>query len=83
MSSVAPAYEYDVFISYRHNDNLDRWVSDFVENLQRELKATMKNSLSVYFDKNSDDGLLETHQVDRSLEGKLKSIILIPIISQS
>jgi TolB-like protein len=83
MSSLAPAYEYDVFISYRHNDNLDRWVSEFVENLERELKSTIKNSLSVYFDKNSHDGLLETHSVDKSLEGKLKSVILIPIISQT
>ena len=28
-------------------------------------------------------GLLETHNVDKSLEGKLKCLIFIPIISQT
>jgi TolB-like protein/Tfp pilus assembly protein PilF len=38
---------------------------------------------SVYFDENPIDGLLETHDVDKSLEGKLKCLIFIPIISQT
>ncbi len=61
----------------------DGWVSDFVANLKRELQATFKEEVSVYFDKNPHDGLLETHNVDKTLEGKLKCLILIPIISQT
>lgn len=81
--ALLPGYEYDIFISYRHNDNLDGWVSGFVEALEKELKATIKEPLSIYFDKNPHDGLLETHHVDKSLEGKLKCLIFIPIISQT
>ena len=83
MPSIVPDLEYDIFISYRHNDNLDGWVTDFVSNLAKELKSTLKDSLSIYFDKNPQDGLLETHNVDKSLEGKLKCLIFIPIISQT
>lgn len=83
MASIFPVYEYDIFISYRQNDNLDGWVTDFVRNLEKELKATIKEPVSVYFDTNSEDGLLETYNVDKSLAGKLKSLILIPIISQT
>ncbi len=83
MPSILPGFEYDIFISYRHNDNLDGWVTDFVQNLEKELKGTLKDSVTIYFDKNPHDGLLETHLVDKSLEGKLKCLIFIPIISQT
>src|SRR5882757_5982137 len=83
MSSVVPGYEYDIFISYRHNDNRSGWVTEFVKALQEELAATIKEPISIYFDKNPHDGLLETHNVDKSLEGKLKCLIFIPIISQT
>jgi len=52
MPSLIPGYEYDIFISYRHNDNLPSydygrqsrsgWVTEFVKNLQEELAATIK-----------------------------------------
>lgn len=91
MASQLPGFAYDIFISYRHNDNLDGtsagsgqgWVTEFVQALERELKATLKEPLSIYFDKYPHDGLLETHQVDKSLEGKLKCLIFIPILSQT
>lgn len=51
-------------------------------NLSKELESTFKEDISVYMDSNSTDGLLETHDVDKSLEGKLKSLIFIPILSQ-
>ncbi len=81
--AIVPGFEYDIFISYRHNDNLDGWVTDFVQNLEKELKGTLKDTVTIYFDKNPRDGLLETHNVDKSLEGKLKCLIFIPIISQT
>jgi len=84
MASLLPGFEYDVFISYRHKDNkYDGWVTEFVGHLKKELEATFKDEISVYFDENPIDGLLETHDVDRSLEGKLKCLIFIPIISQT
>lgn len=81
--ALLPGFEYDIFISYRHNDNLDGWVTDFVQQLEKELRSTLKDPVSIYFDKNPHDGLLETHSVDKSLEGKLKCLIFIPIISQT
>ena len=84
MPSLISGFEYDIFISYRHKDNkYDGWVSEFVANLRKELEATFKEDISIYFDENPHDGLLETHDVDKSLKGKLKSLILIPIISQT
>jgi tetratricopeptide (TPR) repeat protein/TolB-like protein len=84
MAGLISGYEYDVFISYRQNDNkYDGWVTSFVHNLTLELEATIKDRISVYFDINPHDGLLETHSVDKSLEEKLKCLIFIPIISKT
>jgi TolB-like protein len=83
MASLVPGYEYDIFISYRQNDNRSGWVTEFIRNLQEELAAAIKEPVSVYFDANPHDGLLETHNVDKSLEGKLKCLIFIPILSQT
>lgn len=83
MPSLVQGYTYDIFISYRQNDNLDGWVTEFVTNLERELRAIIKDPVSVYFDQNPHDGLLETHSVDKSLEGKLNCVIFIPILSQT
>jgi hypothetical protein len=84
MASLLPGYEYDIFISYRQKDNKgERWVSEFVEALKTELESTFKEEISVYFDINPHDGLLETHDVNASLKEKLKCLVFIPIISQT
>jgi len=84
MPSIVPGYEYDIFVSYRHNDNAyDGWVSEFVEKLRKELVATVKDRLSIYFDENPVDGLMNTHQVDQSISGKINALIFIPIVSQT
>jgi TolB-like protein/Flp pilus assembly protein TadD len=84
MASIIPGYEYDIFISYRQKDNKgDRWVSEFVDALKTELESTFKEEISVYFDINPHDGLLETHDVNASLKEKLKCLVFIPIISQT
>lgn len=83
MASILSNFEYDIFVSYRHNDNRSGWVTEFVNALQEELAATIKEPLTVYFDKNPHTGLLETHDVDDSLKEKLKCLIFIPIISQT
>ncbi len=94
MSSIIEGYNYDIFISYRQKDNLpapgygrqgkgDRWVSEFVDSLKTELESTFKEEISVYFDINPHDGLLETHDVDDSLKEKLKCLVFIPIISRT
>jgi TolB-like protein len=84
MASIIPGYEYDIFISYRQKDNKhDGWVTEFVNNLKGELESTFKEEVSVYFDINPHDGLLETHDVDASLKDKLKCLIFIPIISRT
>ena len=84
MPSIITGYEYDIFISYRQKDNKgDRWVSEFVEALKTELESTFKEEISIYFDINPHDGLLETHDVDASLKEKLKCLVFIPIISRT
>jgi len=84
MASLIQGFEYDIFISYRQKDNkYDGWVTEFVDNLKRELEATIKEEVSVYFDLNPHDGLLETHDVDASLKEKLRCLVFIPVISQT
>ncbi len=83
MPSRLPGFEYDIFISYRQNDNRSGWVTDFVRALEEELAATFMEPVSIYFDKDLQHGLLETHDVDKSLEGKLKCLVFVPIISQT
>jgi TolB-like protein/tetratricopeptide (TPR) repeat protein len=84
MPSLIPGFEYDVFISYRQKDNKgDKWVSEFVDALKIELESTFKEEISVYFDINPHNGLLETHDVDASLKEKLKCLVFIPIVSRT
>jgi TolB-like protein/Tfp pilus assembly protein PilF len=84
MASLVEGFEYDIFISYRQKDNrYDGWVTAFVEHLKAELESTFKDEVSVYFDINPHDGLLETHDVDASLKEKLKCLVFIPVISQT
>ncbi|MBN2862796.1 MAG: tetratricopeptide repeat protein [Bacteroidales bacterium] len=84
MASIIPGYEYDIFISYRQKDNkYDGWVTEFIDHLRREIEATFKEDVAIYFDENPHDGLLEIHNVDKSLESKLKSLIFMPVISQT
>src|SRR5512133_3959092 len=84
MASLVPEFEYDIFISYRQKDNKgDKWVSEFVEALKTELESTFKEEISVYFDINPHDGLLETYDVDASLKDKLKCLVYLPIISRT
>jgi hypothetical protein len=84
MAAILPGYNYDIFISYRQKDNRhDGWVTEFVRNLKDELESTFKEEISVYFDNNPFDGLLETYDVDESLKEKLKCLIFIPIVSRT
>jgi len=83
MPSIIPGFEYDIFISYRHNDNRSGWVTEFINSLEEELAATIKEPLTIYFDKNPHDGLHEHHDVDDSLKDKLKCLIFIPILSRT
>jgi len=83
-SSIIPEYDYDIHISYRYNDNkYDGWVSEFVEKLNQELGATLKDRLSIFFDKNPEDKPEEFQQEDGYFTHTIKSLIFIPIISQT
>ena len=84
MASLKEGFNYDIFISYRQKDNkYDGWVTEFVDNLKRELEAMFKDEVSVYFDINPSDYLLETYDVDASLKGKLNCLVFIPVISRT
>ena len=84
MSSIIEGFSNDIFISYRQEDNkYDGWVTEFIDNLNKELEATFKEAINVYYDINPHDGLLETHDVDASLKEKLKCLVFIPIISRT
>jgi hypothetical protein len=82
MAALLPDYEYDIFISYRHNDS--KWMAEFITLLQNELRTIIKQPLSIYYDKDITDGLDDTALVGESLDHRvLSSIILIPLISST
>lgn len=77
-ASIIPGYDYDIHISYRYNDDkYDGWVSEFVEKLNQELGATLKDKLSIFIDKSPEDQRSTTQQTG------VKSLIFIPVISQT
>jgi class 3 adenylate cyclase len=87
--SILPDYEYDIYISYRANDNKylpsfsgskagGGWVTELVDKLKQELEATLKDKLTIHFDRSPDETIL----VDEE-HSSLKSLIFIPIISQT
>ncbi|HSU28063.1 MAG TPA: adenylate/guanylate cyclase domain-containing protein [Chitinophagaceae bacterium] len=83
-SSIIPGYDYDIHISYRFNDNkYDGWVSMFVEKLNQELSATLKDKLSIFFDKSPEDKRDEFLQDEGPFTHTIKSLIFIPIVSQT
>ena len=82
-SSILPEYDYDIHISFRYNDNkYDGWVSEFVEKLNQELGATLKDKLSIFFDKSPEEKR-EYIQDGGAVANKINSLIFIPIISQT
>jgi len=84
MASLISGFEYDIFISYRQKDNkYDGWVTEFVENLNRELESMFKDAVSAYFDINPSDYLLESYDVDASLKDKLRCLVFMPVISRT
>jgi hypothetical protein len=79
MTSFIPGYDCDIHVSFRYNDNkYDGWVTEFIEKLNQELGATVKDKLSIFFDKNP-----ESNQNNATALPKIKSLIFIPIISQT
>ncbi len=80
---VLPSYEYDIYISYHHNDTILSWVTEFAEKLQEELDATVRDKLSIYYDKQGVGAELNKEEFDRERARNLKSIIFIPVISNT
>ncbi len=83
-SSIDPGFACDIYISYRANDNqYDGWVTEFASKLERELSATVKDKLTIWFDKSVETLYKHPEQVPDG-EGKWsRSIIFIPIVSQT
>jgi eukaryotic-like serine/threonine-protein kinase len=84
MPSLVEGYSYDIFISYRQKDNkYDGWVTEFVNNLKKELESMFKDEITLYFDINPSDYLLESYDVNASLKEKLKCLVFIPVLSRT
>jgi class 3 adenylate cyclase len=75
-STILQGFDYDICISYRYNDNkYDGWVSEFVDKLNQELSATLKDRLTIHFDKRPEES--------RDISQKFSSLLFIPVISQT
>ncbi len=83
-SSLQPGYDADIYISYRANDNqYDGWVTEFASKLERELGATVKDKLTIWFDKSAESLYAQGAQPSESEARYRRSLIFIPIISQT
>lgn len=93
-SAILPDFEYDLYISYRANDNKyipsgtktgtgGGWVTEMVEKLKQELEATLKDRLSIHFDRSQDDFRTDLSTSTGPIEHAVKALIFIPIISQT
>lgn len=83
-ASIMPEYDYDIHISYRFNDNkYDGWVTEFVQKLNQELGATLKDRLTVYLDKTPEEKRQGVAGADGKSSHKVRSLVFIPVISQT
>ncbi len=84
LHSIVPGFDCDIYVSYRFNDNkYDGWVNEFVDKLTQELSATLKDKLSIYFDKSPEEDRKPLYQENTLVPRQVKSLIFIPIISQT
>ncbi len=84
LSTIIPGYDCDIYISYRFNDNkYDGWVTEFVDKLSLELSATLKDKLSIYFDKSPEEDRKPFYEENTLVPRPIKSLIFIPIVSQT
>ncbi|MDL5046366.1 hypothetical protein QQ054_10005 [Oscillatoria amoena NRMC-F 0135] len=70
MSAIVSGFEYDIFISYRQNDNRSGWVTDFVNALQEELAAAIKKPLSISDESNGEMKYLSVLFLDPEANGR-------------
>jgi class 3 adenylate cyclase len=83
-SSILAGFDYDVYISYRYNDNkYGGWITEFAEKLKQELSSTLKDKLTIFFDKNPEERREVSGLKDESKNSKIRSLIFIPIVSQT
>jgi class 3 adenylate cyclase len=84
LGSLLPGYDCDIYISYRFNDNkYDGWVTEFVDKLTQELSATLKDKLSIYFDKNPEEDRKPFYEPNSLIPRQVKSLIFVPVVSQT
>ncbi|HZY25359.1 MAG TPA: hypothetical protein VFE71_05995 [Bacteroidales bacterium] len=67
MASIIEGSEYDIFVSYRQNDNHSEWVTKFIEAMQEKLAAILKELLYIYFD-NLHDGIFKPQNRNKWLK---------------
>lgn len=72
MSALTSAYKYDIYISYRRNEQIFEWTKEFVNILKTEIEQIIKQPISIFL----ENGL------DYSPEN-VNSVLFIPIISNS
>jgi len=76
-------YEYDIFISYRQKDNKHDAGWRSLWEFKGWAWIDIQGRHLHLFRWNPHDRLQETYNVSKSLEGKLKCLIFIPILSQT
>jgi hypothetical protein len=81
--AVVPGHDYDLFISYAHLDNNDAWVTQFFDQLHKDLtrKVVEQKRLSIVFDRSEIRGCgVLSADVSEKVRG---SAFLLFFLSQS
>jgi TIR domain len=81
--AVVSGHDYDVFISYAHFDNSDAWVTQFFDQLHKDLtrKVANQRNLSIAFDRSADRGFgVLSDDISKKVRG---SAFFLFLLSQS
>ena len=81
MATYVPGFDYDVFISYSHANNAERWVSKFREKLDARLKERVPPGATFFRDAESVQGNEEL--TPEILGGIRKTAVLVAIVSRA
>lgn len=81
MAFLSPEYEFDVFVSYSHANDHDKWVTRFLEGLRNRLAEHPSKDIKIFYDARSLQGNHElTPELRRAVAA---SAVFLPIVSRS
>lgn len=75
---VVPGFEFDLFISYAHDNDVDGWVSNFRDDLEKQLCQQLPARPTIWFDRSG----LRGQALDAGIaDAVYRSAVLVSVVS--